>query len=164
MLDAKVLRLSMLWELASRGSLFPPHTRDICGVKTGYYLLGDCVYPLQKWLLKPFSDTDNLTVDQQLYNRKVTHALAVVENAFGRLKGRWRCLMKRNDSDIELVKTMVLACCALHNLCEHHGETYETDWDDPPVAEPAFSIASQDVEDEGRTVRDALMQHMRSLA
>lgn len=160
--DADVLRRSMLWELASRGSLFPPHTRDINGLQTGYYLLGDSAYPLQKWLLRPFSHSD-LTAEQQLYNNRVSPALAVVQHAFTRLKGRWRCLMKRNDSDIELVKTMVLACCALHNLCEHNGESYETDWDDLPVTEPTASTESPGEEDEGRTVRDALVQHLGTL-
>lgn len=84
-----------------------------------------------------------------------------VENAFGRPKGRWRCLLKRNDCDTQLVKSMVLTCCALHNLCEDHGETYETSWDVPEAAahKPAVAVA-QGVEEEGRDVRDALMQYL----
>lgn len=30
--------------------------------------------------------------------------------------------MKRNDYDMTLVKSMVLACCALHNLCEDYRD------------------------------------------
>ncbi|KAJ4929357.1 hypothetical protein JOQ06_004966 [Pogonophryne albipinna] len=37
--DARVLRLSSLWELASRGNYFPPCTRNIGGVNAGYYIL-----------------------------------------------------------------------------------------------------------------------------
>ncbi|KAK7879837.1 hypothetical protein WMY93_033497 [Mugilogobius chulae] len=158
--DARVLRLSSLWELASQGMLFPDHTREVSGVMTGYYILGDSAYPLQKWLLKPYSDTGRLTADQQLYNKKFSRARVVVENAFGRLKGRWRCLLKRNDSDLELVKSMVLACCALHNLCESHGETYDSAWTEPAV--PVVGTAAQGAEDEGRHVRDAVMRHFLS--
>ena len=78
----------------------------------------------------------------------------VVENAFGRLKGRWRCLLRRNDSDLQPVKSMVMTCCALHNLCENHGETYETELDVQP-AEPGVAV-TQDVE--GINVREGLMQ------
>ncbi|KAM9414428.1 uncharacterized protein KZ484_023401 [Pholidichthys leucotaenia] len=54
--DARVLRLSRLWELASQGNLFPP-IRNIGALCTGYYILGVSAYPLQNWLLKPFPDT-----------------------------------------------------------------------------------------------------------
>ncbi len=55
--DARVLRLSTLWELASRGNHIPANTRNIGGATAGYYILGDSAYPLQNWLLKPFIDT-----------------------------------------------------------------------------------------------------------
>ncbi|XP_056102071.1 uncharacterized protein LOC130081126 [Rhinichthys klamathensis goyatoka] len=51
--DARVLRLSTLWELVEHGSLYPACTRNISGVNAGYYVLGDSTYPLQNWLLKP---------------------------------------------------------------------------------------------------------------
>lgn len=76
----------------------------------------------------------------------------VVENAFGRLKGRWRCLIKRNDSDVELVKSMVVTCCALHNLCESHGEDYQDEWDAPVAAAEHVVAHAQGAEEEGRGV------------
>ena len=33
-----------------------------------------------------------------------------VENAFGRLKGQWRCLLKRMDFALENVPNVVAAC------------------------------------------------------
>ncbi|XDV29347.1 hypothetical protein PO909_032484, partial [Leuciscus waleckii] len=148
--DARVLRLSTLWEVASRGNHIPACTKNIAGVN-----------PLQNWLLKPFIDTGRLTAEQRVYNMKISRARVVVENAFGRLKGRWRCLMKRNDCAVDLVKSMVLTCCALHNLCESHGEAYESAWDPPSAAEPVLALA-QPVEEEGRDVREALMRYLNS--
>lgn len=163
--DARVLRLSTLWELVERGSLYPAYTRDVGGVNMGYYVLGDSAYPLQSWLLKPFPDNGRLTAEQHTYNKKMCRARVVVENAFGRLKGRWRCLMKRNDGDIELVKSMVLTCCALHNLCERHGEDYQHEWDAPVAAavaeQPAVALRQGAVE-EGRDVREGLMRYLNS--
>uniref|UniRef100_A0A3B3T5Q9 DDE Tnp4 domain-containing protein n=1 Tax=Paramormyrops kingsleyae TaxID=1676925 RepID=A0A3B3T5Q9_9TELE len=74
-------------------------------------------YPLQNWLMKPILGT---TADQE-------GARSVVEMSFGRLKGRWRCLLKRNDCKLELSKKMVLTCCVLHNICEEHGDNFTED-------------------------------------
>ncbi|KAL0985639.1 hypothetical protein UPYG_G00159810 [Umbra pygmaea] len=162
LLDTQVLRESTLWELASRGNHFPAYTRNIDGVNVGYYILGDSAYPLQNWLIKPFSDTGRLTTEQQIYNRKISRARVVVEKAFVRLKGRWRCLLKRNDCDAELVKSMVRTCCALHNLCESHGEAYDSEWDPAVAADHNLEPLAQGegVEEEGRDVREALMRYL----
>ena len=67
--------------------------------------------------------------------------------------------MKRNDSDIQLTKSMVLTCCALHNLCESHGEDFDQDWNTSPE-EPVPVIAAQDMEEECSEIRQALMRHL----
>ena len=48
----------------------------------------------------------------------------VVENAFGRLKGRWRCLLKRMDFMLENVPNIVATCVILHNICEMFGDHF----------------------------------------
>uniref|UniRef100_A0AAV2MHJ3 DDE Tnp4 domain-containing protein n=1 Tax=Knipowitschia caucasica TaxID=637954 RepID=A0AAV2MHJ3_KNICA len=47
------------------------------------------------------------------------------------MEGRWRCLLKRNDCKTGLVRSMILTCCVLHNLCESHGEDFKGDWENP---------------------------------
>ncbi|XP_034036739.1 protein ANTAGONIST OF LIKE HETEROCHROMATIN PROTEIN 1-like [Thalassophryne amazonica] len=159
---ANVLRMSTLWELANRGNYFPAHTRNIGGVTAGYYILGDPAYPLQNWLLKLFHDTGRLPVGQHQLNKKFIGARGVVENAFGRLRGRWRCLVKTNDCDLQLQKSMVMTCCALHNLCENRGETYEMEWDTPAAAVEPVVATAQGVEEEGSDVREGLMRYLLS--
>ena len=48
----------------------------------------------------------------------------VVEHADGRLKGRWRCLLKRLDVNFADVPNVIAACCTLYNICEIHGDSF----------------------------------------
>ena len=52
----------------------------------------------------------------------------MIENAFGRLKGRWRCLLKQNDINTEDISTIITACCVLHNICEVHKNDFNDEW------------------------------------
>ena len=36
--------------------------------------------------------------------------------------------MKRNDTDVSFMPTLVSACCILHNQCEVHGDDFDDDW------------------------------------
>ncbi|XP_016122431.1 putative nuclease HARBI1 [Sinocyclocheilus grahami] len=116
--DARVLRQSYLWKMLNDGHPLNQSKVHISGYDVGYYLIGDSAYPLQNWLMKPFPDTGRLTPQQQRFNLRLSCARSVVDSSFGRLKARWRCLLKRSDCKLELIKKMVLTCCVLHNICE----------------------------------------------
>ncbi|XP_044059401.1 putative nuclease HARBI1 [Siniperca chuatsi] len=107
---------------------FPIRMLNVCGTDSGRFILGDAGYPSHYWLLKPYSNTNWLTAEQELLNTQISQTLSVAQHAFERLKGRWRCLNKRNDCSVEIVKDMIETCCVLHNLCEKNKDTFLPEW------------------------------------
>lgn len=111
----------------------PQYRRIIDGVDVPLLILGDPAYPLLPWLMKPYSDSGRLSQEQLKFNHRLSRARMVVENAFGRLKGRWRCLLKRNDTDVSFMTTLVASCCVLHNICEIHKDEFDDTWLSPSL-------------------------------
>lgn len=70
----------------------------------------DAAYPLKPWLMKGFTPHHQLSAAQSYYTHTLSSARMVVENAFGRLKGQWHCLMKRNDVDFKMMPEVIAAC------------------------------------------------------
>lgn len=121
--DARVLALSSLFDRGEGAALFPQWTETLEGVNVPLVILGDAAYPLLPWLIKPFRET-RATQEEINFNYRLSQARMTVERAFGRLKGRWRCLLKQNESHITLVSQVISACVVLHNFCEAHNEDY----------------------------------------
>ena len=93
-------------------------------------MLGDPAYPLLPWLMKGFPDNGNLTREKKRFNYRLSRARVVIEHTYGRLKGRWPCLLKRLDVSTDFVPGLVAACCVLHNMCEMHGDDFNQEWMD----------------------------------
>lgn len=50
-----------------------------------------------------------------------------MERAFGKLKCRWRCLLKHLEENTGKVPHTILTCCILHNICILRGDELEDD-------------------------------------
>ena len=99
--DARVLRNTEIFHRCENGQILTSPIDVIEGIKVRPLLIGDSAYPLSEWLIKPYRYNANLTPEQKLFNRRLSGARSTVERAFGLLKARWRCLLKRLDHEIE---------------------------------------------------------------
>lgn len=101
---------------SNRADAYPP----------GCFAIGDGGFGLLRWLILPFV---NKSVLQQvglrrqalkLFNFKLAQLRVVVEQAFGRWKGRWR-ILKRIPTSPETAGHVAEACACLHNFLEEMG-------------------------------------------
>ena len=168
--DARVLGNSKLYQKCEAGSFLPSWNVSFGNTDVPLLILGDPAYPLRPWLMKPFSGT-GLTARQRKFNYQLSRSRVVVENAFGRLKGRWRTLMKWNDNDIEFVPIVVMACSILHNLCEMQGDHCEDSWltagdphpfDDTPSSSTSSAVTAISGQHNETAIRKALCDYFMS--
>ena len=80
-----------------------------------YFLVGDDAFPLKAWMMKPFAHR-NQTHEEAVFNYRLSRARRIVENCFGILVYRWRCLLGTLQQEPDTCKLIVKACLCLHNL------------------------------------------------
>nr|XP_034319421.1 putative nuclease HARBI1 [Crassostrea gigas] len=82
---------------------------------TPYFLIGDDAFPLRSWMMKPYSNR-NMNNKERIFNYRLSRARRVVENTFGILAHRWRCMLGTMQQDPDRVKLIVMAAICPHNL------------------------------------------------
>ena len=80
-----------------------------------YFLVGDDALPLRTWMMKPFSHCA-MTNEERMFNYRLSRARRVVENSFGILAYRWRCMLGTMQQEPHRAKIIVMAAICLHNL------------------------------------------------
>ena len=130
--NTHILRLSNLYTRAEREEILKTPSKVIKGFSVRPLLLSDSAYPMTLWQVKPFSFTLNLTKREKLFNKHLSSARVIVEQAFGVLKGRFRILLKRMDIGLENTVKTIITCCVLHNILSY-SITYVSYIDDDNV-------------------------------
>ena len=158
--DARVLRLSGLYELAENEQILSGPTRNINGTEIRPLLAGGSAYPLTNWLAKPYPYRGRLTPEQRKYNVKFSALRSIVERAFGTLKARWRIALKKVEQKPSTLKKTVIAACVLHNICIERGDLYDTDKNGSDDSSDDDNDGRIGVET-GNDIRDALKDYVR---
>ncbi|KAJ8971164.1 hypothetical protein NQ317_006551 [Molorchus minor] len=84
-------------------------------VKAPYVFLADEAYPLLDFLMKPYKG-QNIPLDQECFNNRLSRARKSVECAFGILYAKWRLISKAIETDVNTADKIVRCVCILHNL------------------------------------------------
>ena len=125
--DAQVFNNSDLKTVVEAGKAGFPEPEPLPGDDKDmpYFFIGDDAFALKQWMMKPFSKRD-MTVEQRIYNYRLSRGRRIVENAFGILAHRFRCLLTTLQQQYKNVVSITMACVVLHNYLrknnvrEHH--------------------------------------------
>jgi hypothetical protein len=99
-----------------RYDLPPPSLLPDSTVRMPFYLVGDDIYPLKRYLMKPFPGR-RLTKADRIFNGRLSRARRCIENAFGIMANKWRLLHKATIATREHACSYFRAICCLHNYC-----------------------------------------------
>ena len=157
--DARVLRLSGLYDFAENEQILSGPMRNINGTEIGPLLAGDSAYPLTNWLMKPFPDRGRLTAEQRKFNLKFSALRCVVERAFGMLKSRWRIILKKIEQKTTTLKKTVIAACVLHNICIERGDLHDADDSDSDDGSDDDN-GGRNAFETGNNIRDTLKDYV----
>ena len=138
--DARILRKSKIPEEVERGAILQFPVRRIGRQNLKPLLVGDPAYKLRPWCMKPYPETAAMTESQRDFNKALSSARVVVEQAYGLLKGRWRCLLTKLDESFDKVPDTITVYCIWHNICTSIGDPTEirhhNDVNAPPQPRP----------------------------
>lgn len=107
-----------------------------------------------------------LAAEKQNFNEALNSARVHVEMSFGRLKGRFRMLLKRSDVNYTFMPEVVATCCTLHNLIEESKEHFPQNWlpslhDLNLFPQPAPRTSHQFDSPTGMVIRDTLKDFIK---
>lgn len=116
-------------EILERSALY----QQLQEVEEGW-LLGDCRYPLRKWLMSPVDEPRSSAELQYNMAHEATHE--IVDRTFRAIQTRFRCLDGAKgylQYSPERSSAILLACCVLHNASLQSGlDAWTLERTDPP--------------------------------
>ncbi|KAK3143565.1 hypothetical protein QOZ80_4AG0301920 [Eleusine coracana subsp. coracana] len=182
--DGRFLDLSVGWDPAAPPAEILPRTKlatsqslvlanaphgELIGGSVPRYFLGPASCPLLPWLVTPYTaestDSDHsLLSKESIFNHVHAQGMRVLEDAFARVRARWRLLDECwNGECQEALPYVVVAGVLLHNFLIRCGEPMP---DEMVVQRDAdvFADFVGDKDKEGERIRDVLAAHLSLLS
>lgn len=83
-------------------------------IEAPYCFVYDEAFPLKPTGMRPFGGK-NLSLEERIFNYRLSRARRIVENAFGIIVARFRVLLNAIDATPDHAAIIVKACIVLHN-------------------------------------------------
>ncbi|XP_070386644.1 uncharacterized protein [Dermacentor albipictus] len=125
--DAHVFGVSRLSKIVN-SPLFKAPVAAVGTTAVPPIILCDQAFPLTPNLMKPFGHRTVISEAERNFNCHLSGARRIVENAFGRLKARFRFIAKRMECSVGNARLAIRACCVLNNICEHFNDSVHPQW------------------------------------
>jgi hypothetical protein len=121
--DASLFSRSQVKASIDQGMLkqvsVPLHFEDGTWQDIFPYLVGDAAFPLGQHFLKVYEPPPEGNSAQAKCNRRLLDARWLIEQAFGRLKGKFVFCSKNSFwNDVCFTREAIEACCGVHNFLE----------------------------------------------
>ena len=104
--------------------------------------------------------------NEVMFNTMLRSAGNQIECAFGRLKARWRILLRSMDLKLEDILDIVMTCFVLHNFCEEQNiEPVLVDMDRVIIMERVngtYHYGTYNTKDSA-AIRNAITQYLWSI-
>ena len=113
--DASIFSECQIGDFFEKGLFNLPECRVISSsFQLPSVLVGDDIFPLKPWLMKPYPGK-NLTVEERIYNYRLSRARRTIENTFGILAAKWRIFRGPIKAKPEKIEDIIKATVCLHN-------------------------------------------------
>ena len=106
--DSGVLKNSSMGKMFDRNQMGVPDSELIEGTnyELPYFLVGDEIFPLQNWLMRPYSGKALINDQRKIFNDRLSRARRIIESTFRILVSRWRVFQTPINATLEKVENV----------------------------------------------------------
>lgn len=126
--DSKIFEESEFYRKLVNNELHIPPPKPLPGDTTNvpHVFIGDEGFALETFLMRPFpkNQVEN-NREKANFNKRLSSARRIVENAFGILAQKWRVFFRPLETNVDTTVHVVKAACCLHNYLRVVNELFE---------------------------------------
>uniref|UniRef100_A0A1I8NSR3 DDE Tnp4 domain-containing protein n=1 Tax=Stomoxys calcitrans TaxID=35570 RepID=A0A1I8NSR3_STOCA len=136
-----------------------------------YHLLAENdIWPLNEFVLTPYSDDGTLSDSENTYNSKFRKTCDNSLRTFILLKSRFRQLTKMSDfANVPMMCQFIKSCCVIHNICHNRGDFLNKEMQFDQVDTNMYKYPQANIGENnmlkqlGQIKRNEIKEHLKNL-